>query len=149
MLLVRWLTLFLPLVLFVIAILSSCSGPVDPRRAGATAVAAATGQDYQVAAVDQVPLYIYGPQQLGMPNLYLKQNTPVRVIRSQLGYTEVQTEEGQVGWVPSEDLAARPAESSDLAHETSAPDTETTGESGAKNSDSSSAKPTPSPAVRR
>jgi hypothetical protein len=149
MLLVRWLTLFWPLTLFVIVILSSCNGPVDPKTAGASAVAAATGQDYRVATIDQVPLYIYGPQQLGLPNAYLKKNTPVRVVRSQLGYTLVQTEESQVGWVPSEDLGTAPAEPSDLAYETPAQDTETTAGSGAKKSGSINAKPTASPAAGR
>jgi hypothetical protein len=148
MLLLRWLTRFWPFTLFVIAILSSCNGPVDPKTAGASAVAAATAQDYRVAAIDQVPLYIYGPQQLGLPNAYLKKNTPVRVVRSQLGYTLVQTEESQVGWVPSEDLVSAPAESSDLAYGTPAPDSETTADSGAKHSDSPNAKPTASPAAK-
>jgi hypothetical protein len=147
MLLARWLTLFLPLFLIVISILSSCSGPVDPKTAGASAVAAATGQDYRVAAGDQVPLYIYGPQQLGVPNLLLKKNSPVRVIRTQLGYTLVQTEEGQVGWVPTEDLTAAPAEPSELAYDASVPDAENG--SKAKTSNSGSATPTASPPVRR
>jgi hypothetical protein len=94
----------------VTSILTGCHATIDPKTAGATAAAAATGQDYLVAIKDEVPLYALGPQQLAAPDHLLNKNDLVRVVKTQLGFTLVQTAEGQVGWVPTEDLTAAPAE---------------------------------------
>jgi hypothetical protein len=120
----RWQIRFSTLFSVVISILTSCQFHVDPKTAGATAAAAATGQDYQVAASDKVPLYILGPQQLSVPDQLLKKDTLVRIIKTQLGFTLVQTSEGQVGWVSTEDLTApRPEvlEGAGLAYEGPSP----------------------------
>src|SRR5260221_14626329 len=104
----------------VTSILTGCQATIDPKTAGATAAAAATGQDYLVAIKDKVPLYALGPQQLAAPDHVLNKNDLVRVIKAQLGFTLVETSEGQVGWVPTEDLTAAPAEtllSAGLAYE--------------------------------
>jgi hypothetical protein len=104
----------------VTSILTGCQAMIDPKTAGATAAAAATGQDHLVAIKDKVPLYVLGPQQLAAPDHLLNKNDLVRVIKAQLGFTLVQTSEGQVGWVPTEDLTVAPAEillSAGLAYE--------------------------------
>jgi hypothetical protein len=108
--LAHWLMLFCNSFMIATPILTGCHhAPIDPKEAGATAAAAATGQDYLVAVKDKVPLYIFGPQQLGAPNQLLNKDDLVRVVKTQLGFTLVQTSEGQVGWVPTEDLATAPA----------------------------------------
>jgi hypothetical protein len=93
-----------------ISILAACQAKIDPKTAGATAAAAATGQDYLVAVKDKVPLYVLGPQQLAAPDRLLNKNDLVRGVKNQLGFTLVQTSDGQVGWVPTEDLSAASAE---------------------------------------
>jgi hypothetical protein len=108
--LVHRLTLLFNFFAIVTSILTGCRGAIDPKTAGATAAAAATGQDYLVPIKDKVPLYVFGPQQLAAPDRLLNKDDLVRVVRTQLGFSLVQTLEGQVGWVASEDLAAAPAE---------------------------------------
>jgi hypothetical protein len=101
----RWLLPFPTFFMIAMSILTGCHAPIDPKKAGAAAAAAATGQDYMVAVVDKVPLYAFGPQQLGVPDELLNKDDLVRVIKTQLGFTLVQTGKGQVGWVPTEDMA--------------------------------------------
>ncbi len=120
----RWLILFLSLITIVTSILTGCQTHIDPKTAGATAVAAATGQDYLMTLKDNVPLYVFGPQQLGVPDEFLKKDDLVRVIKSQLGFTLVETSGGQVGWVPTEDLSTAPAQTllaAGLAYEAPSP----------------------------
>jgi len=101
----RWLLPFPTFFMIAMSILTGCHAPIDPKKAGAAAAAAATGQDYMVAISDKVPLYAFGPQQLGVPDELLKKDDLVRVIKTQLGFTLVQTAKGEVGWVPTEDMA--------------------------------------------
>ncbi len=63
--LAHWLILLFNPFMIATSILTGCQATIDPKKAGATAAAAATGQDYLVANKDKVPLYIFGPQQLG------------------------------------------------------------------------------------
>jgi hypothetical protein len=149
--LARWQILFSTLFSVVISILTSCNFHVDPKTAGAAAAAAATGQDYRVAASDKVPLYIFGPQQLSVPDELLNKDTLVRVIKTQLGFTLIQTSEGQVGWVPTEDLTAPPAEvlvGAGLAYEAPSPASTAT-QSGSSVKKSSSPTNTGTAAVQR
>jgi hypothetical protein len=104
------LILFFISFAIVTSILTGCHKAIDPKTAGATAAAAATGQDYLVTVKDKVPLYLLGPQQLAAPDRFLNKDDLVRVVKAQLGFTLVQTFEGQVGWVPTEDLTVAPEE---------------------------------------
>ena len=84
----------------------------DPQRAAAAAAASALGEDYKATKRDSVPLYRSGPQQLTMADALLPKGTVARVVRTEFGYSLVQTESGMLGWVASEDLgppAASPA----------------------------------------
>jgi hypothetical protein len=122
--LARWLILLSNPFMIATSILTGCHAPIDPKKAGATAAAAATGQDYLVANKDRVPLYIFGPQQLGVPNQTLNKDDLVRVIKTQLGFTLVETSSGQVGWVATEDLADAPGQrlvGAGLAYEAPSP----------------------------
>jgi hypothetical protein len=91
------------------SILSGCQLHVDPKTAGASAAAAATGEDYQVAVKDNVPLYAAGPGQFTPPDQILNKDDVVWAVKKQVGFTLVQTPTGQVGWVPTEDLSIAPS----------------------------------------
>ena len=106
----RWLVLFFSPLMVATWILSGCNLHVDPKTAGAAAAAAATGEDYQVAVKDNVPLYAAGPGQFTPPDQILNKDDQVWVVKKQVGFTLVQTPEGQLGWVPAEDLTIAPAE---------------------------------------
>jgi hypothetical protein len=106
----RWLVLLFAPLMVATSILSGCQLHVDPKTAGATAAAAATGENYQVAVKDKVPLYAAGPGQFTPPDQILNKDDVVWVVKKQVGFTLVQTPEGQVGWVPAEDLSIAPPE---------------------------------------
>jgi hypothetical protein len=99
----------IPLHLIMIAIfcnLSACEmGRPDPQAAAAAAVAPAIGEDLKSVVRDQAPLYESGPEQLSLPEATLKKNALVKVIRTEFGYSLVETQAGEMGWVASEDLA--------------------------------------------
>jgi hypothetical protein len=86
------------------------SGKVDPGTAAATAIDAVIGQNFKLAGRDNVKLYRSGPQQLAAPDALLKKGTVVRVVRKEFGYSLVQSDAGQLGWVASEDLRDPSAE---------------------------------------
>jgi hypothetical protein len=98
-----------PLYVIVIAIfcnLSACEvGRPDPQTAAAAAVAPAIGQDFKSVVRDKVPLYESGPEQISLPEAMLKKNAVVKVIRTEFGYSLIETQAGEMGWVDNEDLA--------------------------------------------
>jgi hypothetical protein len=84
----------------------------DPQRAAAAAAASALGDDFRATKRDGVPLYRSGPQQVTVPDELLPKDTVARVVRTEFGYSLIQTESGLLGWVASDDLgtpAAPPA----------------------------------------
>ena len=101
----HWLTLFSGPLMVATSILSGCQLHVDPKAAGEAAAAGATGEDYQIMVKDNVPLYAAGPGQFTPPDQRLDENDVVWVVKKQIGFTLVQTSDGQMGWVPAEDLA--------------------------------------------
>ena len=76
----------------------------DPQRAAAAAAASALGDDFRATKRDDVPLYRSGPRQMAIPDTLLPKDTLARVVRTQFGYSLIQTESGLLGWVASEDL---------------------------------------------
>jgi len=82
--------------------------PPDPLKAAAAAAGPALGDDFRATRRGDVPLYRSGPRQMAIPDTLLPKDTLVRVVRTQFGYTLVQTESGLLGWVASEDLGAPP-----------------------------------------
>src|SRR6516165_2295902 len=81
-----------------------CQSRPDPITAGVVAAQAALGEDYRVTTADQVPVYYNSPQQMGFPDTVLKKDSLVRFIRMQFGFSLVQTDAGETGWVPSDSL---------------------------------------------
>ena len=63
-----------------------------------------TGNWYSVAA-NQTPFYRYGPQQASGPDQQLPHDAIMKVIRPSFGYVKVQLQDGENGYVASEDIA--------------------------------------------
>ncbi len=61
---------------------------------------------YAVAA-SQTPFYRYGPQQGNGPDMQLPHDSIMQVIRPSFGYVKVKLQDGESGYVASEDI--RPA----------------------------------------
>jgi hypothetical protein len=57
---------------------------------------------------EKTPFYRSGPQQTGGPDRDLARDTEVTVIRQSMGYTKVRLEDGQEGFVASQDLVRAP-----------------------------------------
>jgi hypothetical protein len=95
--------------------------PPDPQKAAAAAAASALGDDFRATKRDDVPLYRSGPQQMTMPDELLPKGTLARVVRTRLGYSLVQTESGQLGWIASEDLGVPTAPPAVVASDTIPP----------------------------
>jgi hypothetical protein len=63
-----------------------------------------TGRWYSVAA-NQTPFYRYGPQQASGPDQQMPHDAIMKVIRPSFGYVKVQLQDGENGYVASEDIA--------------------------------------------
>lgn len=63
-----------------------------------------TGNWYSVAA-NQTPFYRYGPQQASGPDQQLPHDAIMKVIRPSFGYVKVKLQDGENGYVASEDIA--------------------------------------------
>ena len=62
---------------------------------------------YSVTA-EQTPFYKYGPQQGSGPDTQLAQNSIMKVIRPSFGYVKVKLQDGESGYVASEDIQPAP-----------------------------------------
>ncbi len=71
------------------------------------AVAGPNGAWYSVVTA-QTPFYHYGPQQSNGPDRQLPKGSLMKVIRSSSGYGQVQLENGESGYVASEDIHPAP-----------------------------------------
>jgi hypothetical protein len=69
---------------------------------------AATNQSLYAVKMEKTPFYRFGPQQGGGPDRDLPRDTVVTAIRQSMGYTKVRLEDGQEGFVASEDLVRAP-----------------------------------------
>jgi hypothetical protein len=100
---------FRVLSIYVLTLVTACeSERVDPRAAAAAAVAPAIGEDFKFVSRDNVPLYGSDPQQISLPNAMLEKGSWVRVIHTEFGYSLVETQVGDLGWVANEDLGETP-----------------------------------------
>ena len=77
---------------------ASCAGE---KKSNATA--STVGGWYSVTAV-QTPFYHYGPQQGKGPDSQLPRDSIMKVIRPSFGYVKVQLQDGENGYVASEDI---------------------------------------------
>lgn len=73
---------------------------------------------YSVAA-NETPFYHYGPQQGNGPDKKLEHDAIMKVIRPSFGYVKVQLQDGEDGYVASEDI--RPAGAALVAEKLSPP----------------------------
>ena len=69
---------------------------------------AATNHSLYAVKTEKTPFYRYGPQQTGGPDRDLTRDSMVTVIRQSMGYSKVRLEDGQEGFVASEDLMRAP-----------------------------------------
>jgi hypothetical protein len=69
------------------------------------ALSGTTNTWYSVAA-NQTPFYRYGPQQGSGPDSQLPRDSIMKVIRPSFGYVKVQLQDGESGYVASEDIRA-------------------------------------------
>jgi hypothetical protein len=87
--------LVLPALVALLA--SGCASSLKPALSGTT------GGWYSVAS-DQTPFYRYGPQQGNGPDKQLPKDSIMKVIRPSFGYVKVQLQDGEDGYVASEDI---------------------------------------------
>lgn len=80
---------------------AGCASSSKPK-----ASSGASDRWYAVAA-NQTPFYRYGPQQGNGPDMQLPHDSIMRVIRPSFGYVKVKLQDGESGYVASEDI--RPA----------------------------------------
>jgi hypothetical protein len=64
---------------------------------------------HYIVSAPQTPMYRYGPAQSFGPDSNLQQNQHVVMIRRDSGYSRVMTDDGQTGYVSTEDLSPAPA----------------------------------------
>jgi hypothetical protein len=76
---------------------AGCASALKPVLSGTT------GGWYSVAS-DQTPFYRYGPQQGNGPDKQLSHDSIMKVIRPSFGYVKVQLQDGENGYVASEDI---------------------------------------------
>jgi hypothetical protein len=81
------------------------TGKLDPQAAAAAAVAPALGEDVKSVAKDKAPLYESGPEQMNPPEAKLERDALVKIIRTEFGYSLIETQAGEMGWMANEDLA--------------------------------------------
>ena len=86
---------------------SLLAGCATSKKADATA----TGnkkEDWYAVVAPQTPFYHYGPQQGSGPDSQLSKDSIMKVIRPSFGYVKVQLQDGQSGYVASEDIRPAP-----------------------------------------
>lgn len=91
---------------------AGCSSSLKPALSGTT------GGWFSVAA-NQTPFYRYGPQQGNGPDMQLPRDSIMKVIRPSFGYVKVQLQDGESGYVASEDI--RPAAAALVAEKLAPP----------------------------
>ncbi len=84
----------------------------------ADATASTIGGWYSVTAM-QTPFYHYGPQQGNGPDTQLPRDAIMKVIRPSFGYVKVQLQDGERGYVASDDIS--PANASLVAEKLAPP----------------------------
>ena len=91
--------------LFCVAIfLCGCQGTSAPSNA------ATYGEKFYAVSSDAAKFFRYGPQQGNGPDLTLRKNTLVKVIRPSFGYCKIQlVKSGEQGYVAREDIQVAPA----------------------------------------
>jgi len=76
---------------------------------------ASTGPVRYIVKAEQTPFYKYGPAQANGPDFQLKKGRIVIMLERQYGFSRVQTDEGDSGYVGTDDIAPAPDQNADLA----------------------------------
>ena len=74
-----------------------------------TGVLSGTTDGWYAVSSSQTPFYRYGPQQGNGPDMQLPHDAIMKVIRPSFGYVKVQLQDGENGFVASEDIRPAPA----------------------------------------
>jgi len=69
----------------------------------------ATAASFFVTKLEFTPFYTLGPQQASGPDLSLKKGERVKLVKRGFGFSQVEIEDGRVGYVATEALEAAPA----------------------------------------
>ncbi len=86
-----------------------------------TGVLSGTTDGWYAVASGKTPFYHYGPQQGSGPDMQLPHDAIMKVIRPSFGYVKVQLQDGESGYVASEDI--RPAGAALVAEKLAPPPT--------------------------
>ena len=93
----RWLKL-LPWLVILAALSAGCA---SSKKIGGTG----NSEPWYSVSATQTPFYHYGPQQGNGPDLQLPRDSIMKVIRPSFGYVKVQLQNGENGYVATEDIA--------------------------------------------
>src|SRR5271170_4672134 len=74
----------------------------------------AAGQAHYIVTADITSFYKEGPAQPGGPDLRLKKDQVVAMVEKHYGYSKVIDPDGETGYVPTEDIAPAPAQTTAL-----------------------------------
>jgi hypothetical protein len=86
---------------------------------GKSKISSGRTDSWYAVAANQTPFYHYGPQQGNGPDMQLPHDSIMRVIRPSFGYVKVKLQDGESGYVASEDI--RPAAPSLVAEKLAPP----------------------------
>jgi len=110
-----------PAAVLIVAMLAAFSFSGCARGLLAKRSKPAINQSLFAVKAEKTPFYKFGPQQGSGPDRELSRDTIVTVIRQSMGYYKVRLEDGENGFVASQDLIRAPEKL--IAHaDTSGPD---------------------------
>jgi hypothetical protein len=75
----------------------------------ASSITEGTVGDWYAVVTPETPFYHYGPQQGTGPDSQLEKDSIMKVIRPSFGYVKVKLQDGESGYVASEDIGPAPA----------------------------------------
>lgn len=84
--------------------------PQDGPASATAAVASNSGEDLYRVNADTTSFFKNGPQQPSGPDLALKKDTRVVMLKRNFGYSQVRTSDNQVGYIGTVDLTPLSAE---------------------------------------
>jgi hypothetical protein len=89
---------FLPFLGALGMVLSGCQAGLQPSA----------GMDNYMITAERSAFYKFGPAQAAGPDATLTKNQHVTLIRREFGYSRIRTEDGQLGYVATEDITRAP-----------------------------------------
>lgn len=98
----------LPLLTITALAVAACSSQPTAEMSEAASIRG-DGERYASITRAGAPFYQYGPAQPSGPDFYLNRGDLVRQVRRESGFSQVQLESGQTGYVANKYLANAPA----------------------------------------